>query len=187
MMFYSPSLKVVLQTIHIPLEEVPKRITSEGIVKKLSLIRREFERFFGKNPKIGVLGLNPHAGEMGQIGTQEVEIIEPALKRAKEGGIDCEGPLIPDIAFIERFRKNYDVVLAMYHDQGLIPFKMLAFDKGVNVTLGLPVPRTSPDHGTAFDIAWKGVCNPGATIEAIKLANLLAPKARKELLPSFRK
>lgn len=186
MMFYSQPLKVVLQTIHIPLREVPQNITREGIVKKLLLIQREFKRYFDKDPKIGVLGLNPHAGEGGQIGTEEEEIIKPALQEAQKLGVNCGGPLVPDIAFIERFRKDYDVLLAMYHDQGLIPFKMLAFDRGVNLTLGLPVPRTSPDHGTAFDIAWKGLCNPAATVEAIRLANRLAPKARKELLPSFK-
>ncbi len=182
MMFYSQPLKVVLQTIHIPLREVPKSISAEGIVQKLRLIEREFERYFQKKPKIGVLGLNPHAGEGGEIGTEEVEVIKPATKRAKEEGINCEGPLVPDVAFVPRFRERFDVFLAMYHDQGLIPFKMLAFDRGVNVTLGLPVPRTSPDHGTAFDIAWKGICNPASTVEAIKLANRLAEYSQKEKL-----
>ena len=182
MAFYSEPLKVVLQTIHIPLREVPSSITKKGIIEKLLLIQREFKRFFDFEPKIGVLGLNPHAGEGGEIGTEEVEVIKPALEEAKELGVNCEGPLIPDITFIEKFRKNYNVFLAMYHDQGLIPFKMLAFDRGVNFTLGLPVPRTSPDHGTAFDIAWKGICNPLSTIEAIKLANRLSEKAEKERL-----
>ena len=182
MAFYSEPLKVVLQTIHIPLREVPNSITKDGIVEKLLLIQKEFKRFFDIDPKIGVLGLNPHAGEGGEIGTEEVEIIKPALEEAKKRGVNCEGPLIPDIAFIENFRKTYDVLLAMYHDQGLIPFKMLAFDRGVNFTLGLPIPRTSPDHGTAFDIAWKGLCNPNSTIEAIKLANRLSEKAEKEKL-----
>ncbi len=180
MMLYSDQLKVVLQTIHIPLKEVPKEITKEGIVEKLKLIHSEFKRFFQKEPKIGVLGLNPHAGENGDIGTEEVEIIEPAIKEAQEVGINADGPLIPDIAFIGQFRSKYDLFLAMYHDQGLIPFKMLAFDRGVNTTLGLPIPRTSPDHGTAFDIAWKGLCNPLSTIEAIKLANQLSKFADKE-------
>ena len=180
MMMYSNPLKVVLQTIHIPLREVPKHITKEGIVEKLRLIQREFLRYFDKDPKIGVLGLNPHAGENGEIGTEEVEIIAPALEEAKKEGIACKGPLVPDTAFLRR--EDYDVFLAMYHDQGLIPFKMLAFDSGVNVTLGLPVPRTSPDHGTAFDIAWKGICNPSATVEAIRLANRLAEKSEKEKL-----
>jgi len=180
MMMYSNPLKVVLQTIHIPLREVPKHITKKGIVEKLRLIRREFLRYFDKDPKIGVLGLNPHAGENGEIGTEEVEVITPSLEEAKKEGITCEGPLVPDTAFLRR--EDYDVFLAMYHDQGLIPFKMLAFDSGVNVTLGLPVPRTSPDHGTAFDIAWKGICNPSATVEAIRLANRLAEKSEKEKL-----
>lgn len=182
MMFYSENLKVVLQTIHIPLKEVPQNLTVEGIVQKLSLIQREFERFFGRKPKIGVLGLNPHAGEGGEIGLEEEEIIKPAVERAKHMGIRCEGPLVPDTAFIPALREHFDVFLAMYHDQGLIPFKMLNFDRGVNLTLGLPVPRTAPDHGTAFDIAWKGVCRPTSTIEAIKLANRLANYSQKEKL-----
>jgi 4-hydroxythreonine-4-phosphate dehydrogenase len=177
MMFYSDELKVVLQTIHIPLKEVPKEITKEGILEKLRLIDREFQRYWNVKPKIGVLGLNPHAGEQGEIGTEEVEIIAPAIDEAKKEGITCEGPLVPDTAFLRK--EEFDVFLAMYHDQGLIPFKLLAFDKGVNLTLGLPIPRTSPDHGTAFDIAWQGRCNPTATIEAIKLINRLSEKAQK--------
>ncbi|MEO2153282.1 MAG: 4-hydroxythreonine-4-phosphate dehydrogenase PdxA [Aquificota bacterium] len=180
MMMYSEQLKVVLQTIHIPLKEVPRHITREGILNKLRLIHKEFIRFFDKRPKIGVLGLNPHAGENGDIGTEEVEIISPSIEEAKKEGINCEGPLVPDTAFLKR--DNYDVFLAMYHDQGLIPFKMLAFDEGVNMTLGLPIPRTSPDHGTAFDIAWKGICNPKATIKAIELINRLCYKSQKERL-----
>jgi len=182
MMMYSEQLKVVLQTIHIPLREVPQSITEEGVLEKLRLIRDEFKRFFQKEPKIGVLGLNPHAGEEGQIGTEELEIIKPAIDRAKDEGIDCEGPIVPDTAFVSPLRERFDIFLAMYHDQGLIPFKMLSFDRGVNVTLGLPVPRTSPDHGTAFDIAWKGLCNPLSTIEAIKLANKLSKYSQKEKL-----
>ena len=182
MMMYSEQLKVVLQTIHIPLREVPQSITEEGILEKLRLIRDEFKRFFQKEPKIGVLGLNPHAGEEGQIGTEELKIIKPAIDRAKDEGIDCEGPIVPDTAFVSPLRERFDIFLAMYHDQGLIPFKMLSFDRGVNVTLGLPVPRTSPDHGTAFDIAWKGLCNPLSTIEAIKLANELSKYSQKEKL-----
>ncbi len=182
MAFYSESLKVVLQTIHIPLREVPEKLSVEGIVEKLELIDSEWRRFFGIKPKIGVLGLNPHAGEEGEIGPEEEKIIKPAVERAREKGILAEGPLVPDIAFVEKFRKKFDLFLAMYHDQGLIPFKMLAFDKGVNFTLGLPVPRTSPDHGTAFDIAWKGLCDPTSTIEAIKLADRLAEFSRKEEL-----
>ncbi|HID79171.1 MAG TPA: 4-hydroxythreonine-4-phosphate dehydrogenase PdxA [Aquificales bacterium] len=179
MMFYSPELKVVLQTIHIPLKDVAKFLSPTSVAEKLRLIHREFVRFWGKKPKIGVLGLNPHAGEGGLLGTEEGEIIQPAIETVREEGIDCEGPLVPDTAFL--LKDRFDVFLAMYHDQGLIPFKLLAFDRGVNLTLGLPVPRTSPDHGTAFDIAWKGICNPMATINAIKLANRLAEKSYKEI------
>ncbi len=181
MAFYSEPLKVVLQTVHIPLREVPSKITRESIVEKLKLINSEWKRFFGKTPKVGVLGLNPHAGENGEIGTEEVEIIKPAVEEAKVLGLEVEGPLVSDTAFIEDFRKKFDVFLAMYHDQALIPFKMLAFDRGVNFTLGLPIPRTSPDHGTAFDIAWKGVCNPRSTIEAIRLAGRLSEFSEKEI------
>ena len=177
MMFYSNDLKVVLQTVHVPLKEVPRNITTEGILEKLKLINAEFGRFWNTKPKIGVFGLNPHAGEGGEIGSEEIKIIKPAIERAKEEGINCAGPLVPDTALLKR--ENFDVFLAMYHDQGLIPFKLLAFDKGVNLTLGLPVPRTSPDHGTAFDIAWRGECNPNSTKEAIRLINKLCLKARK--------
>jgi 4-hydroxythreonine-4-phosphate dehydrogenase len=182
MAFYSEPLKVVLQTVHVPLREVPLSITRKGIVEKLKLINSEWERFFGKAPRVGVLALNPHAGEGGDIGTEEVEVIKPAVEEARALGLNVEGPLVPDIAFVEDFRKAFDVFLAMYHDQALIPFKMLAFDSGVNFTLGLPVPRTSPDHGTAFDIAWKGLCNPRSTVEAIKLANELSEFSQKEKL-----
>jgi len=179
MMFYSEELKVVLQTIHVPLREVPRLLTADAVLQKLRLIQREFVRFWNKKPKIGVLGLNPHAGEEGILGTEEEEIIKPALERARKEGINCEGPLVPDTAFLQRER--FDLFLAMYHDQGLIPFKLLAFERGVNLTLGLPVPRTSPDHGTAFDIAWKGICNPLATVNAVRLANRLAEKSQKEI------
>jgi len=187
MAFYSEPLKVVLQTAHEPLKRVPELLTREGIVGKLLLIDREWKRYFGFKPRVGVLGLNPHAGEGGQIGKEEAEVIAPAVRAAKEAGVNAEGPLVPDTAFLKEARERYDVFLAMYHDQGLIPFKMLAFEEGVNFTLGLPVPRTSPDHGTAFDIAWKGLCNPRSTREAVKLADLLAEHSRKEELVKLAK
>jgi 4-hydroxythreonine-4-phosphate dehydrogenase len=171
MLMYSEKLKVVLQTIHIPLSQVVSQISQSAIKQKLLLIDKEFKRLFNITPRIGVLGLNPHAGEEGKIGKEEKEIIQPAIEEAKKMGIKAEGPLVPDTAFLN---KKYDVFLAMYHDQGLIPFKLLAFYEGVNITLGLPIPRTSPAHGTAFNIAWKGLCNPLSTIKAIKLANTLA-------------
>ncbi len=166
MAFYSEDIKLVLLTIHLPLREVFKHITKESIKRKAHLIDREFKRLFGYRPKIKILGLNPHAGEGGELGREEIEIIEPAVRELREEGLSVDGPLVPDTAFLRRERE--DVFLAMYHDQGLIAFKLLAFDRGVNLTLGLPFVRTSPDHGTAYDIAWKGVVNVGASLSALR-------------------
>jgi len=167
MMMYSEDIKVVLLTTHIPISEVPRRITKESIIEKVLLIDREYKRLFHRKPKIKVLGLNPHAGEMGELGSEEIEEITPAIEELRNKGVFVEGPIVPDIAFIKRGRD--DVFLAMYHDQGLIPFKLIAFDKGVNVTLGLPFIRTSPDHGTAYDIAWKNLAKESSSLEALKL------------------
>lgn len=129
------------------------------------------KNYFGiERPRIAVCGLNPHAGESGAFGTEEQEIIIPAVDRARLSGMDIDGPLPADTLFYHAAQGRWDIVLAMYHDQGLIPFKMLNFELGVNVTIGLPFIRTSPDHGTAFDIAWKGKANPSSMIEAIKVA-----------------
>ena len=167
MAFYSKEIKVVLLTIHIPLREVFKFITQENIKRKVYLILKEFKRLFGYEPRIKVLGLNPHAGEGGDLGEEEVKIIEPTVKELREKGINVEGPLVPDTAFIKRNER--DVFLALYHDQGLIPFKLLSFEKGVNLTLGLPFIRTSPDHGTAYDIAWTGKAKVSSSLHALKL------------------
>lgn len=167
MMMYSEDIKVVLLTTHIPISEVPRKITKESIIEKVLLIYKEYKRLFRLKPKIKVLGLNPHAGEMGELGREEIEEIAPAIEEVKKKGIFVEGPVVPDIAFIKR--EKDDVFLAMYHDQGLIPFKLIAFDKGVNVTLGLPFIRTSPDHGTAYNIAWKNLARESSSVKALKL------------------
>ncbi len=173
MLMYSEKLKVVPFTTHIPLREVPERIRKDDIVKKVKLIDREFKRLFGIEPVVGILGLNPHAGDMGVIGEEDMKEIAPAVEALKREGYKVEGPLSPDSAFLNI---NYDVYLCMYHDQGLIPFKMLAFREGVNLTLGIPFVRTSPDHGVAYDIAWKGIADEGPSLNALRLCERLAEK-----------
>ena len=167
MMLYSKSIKVALLSTHVPLSTVPDLVKKESVKAKVELIVREFKRLFKKEPKVGVLGLNPHAGEGGEVGREDVEEILPAVEELKGAGFRVEGPLVPDTAFLRR--EDYDVFLCMYHDQGLIPFKLLAFREGVNLTLGIPFPRTSPDHGTAYDIAWKGIADPTSSEKALEL------------------
>ena len=171
MMLYSERIKVVLLSTHVPVSEVPHLVRKEKVRAKVELIVREFQRLFDKKPRVGVLGLNPHAGENGEIGTEDMEEILPAVEELKREGLDVEGPLVPDTAFLRR--EDFDVFLCMYHDQGLIPFKLLAFREGVNLTLGLPFPRTSPDHGTAYDIAWKGIADPTSSEKALELLERL--------------
>ncbi len=174
MMIWSETLKVVPVTIHIPLAEAPKALTAELIVKTARIVDRDLRVRFGvARPRLALAGLNPHAGEGGAMGREEITIIKPAIEALKAEGIDVIGPLPADTMFHARARARYDVALTMYHDQGLIPVKTLAFDEGVNVTLGLTFVRTSPDHGTAFDIAGKGVANPASLIAALKLADRL--------------
>lgn len=171
MMFVGKSLKITLATRHIALEDVPRRLSRESISKAILLTHKYLKEFFGiRYPRIGVSGLNPHAGENGAFGTEESSIIIPAIKNVskKIGGI--AGPFPPDVIFYNALNKKFDAVVAMYHDQALIPFKILYFKDGVNLTLGLPFIRTSPDHGTAFDIAGKGAADPSSMIEAIRLA-----------------
>ncbi len=174
MMLTSSELSCSLVTIHVPCQQVPSLLTSENIVRTVQNTRLVIEQINQKKAKIGVLGLNPHAGENGLFGNEEAEIIAPAIARCREAGIDAEGPLCPDTAFIKPKRERYDAYVCMYHDQGLIPLKTLSFDTGVNVTLGLPITRTSVDHGTAFDIAWQGIASPQSLYEAYRLAVLLA-------------
>ena len=174
MMIWSETLKVVPVTIHIPLAKAPGALTAELIIRTARTVDGDLRARFGvKRPRLAVAGLNPHAGEGGAMGREEMTIIKPAIEALEAEGIDAVGPLSADTMFHSEARARYDVALTMYHDQGLIPVKTLAFDEGVNVTLGLPFVRTSPDHGTAFDIAGQGVANPSSLIAAIKLADRL--------------
>lgn len=171
MMLAGPTLKVVPVTGHIGLAQVPAAITVDRIVSKGRAMIRGLQRQFGiESPRIGVAGLNPHAGEDGALGREEIDIIQPAMERLAEEGYDLIGPLPPDIMFRPALRATYDGALCMYHDQALIPLKTLHFDEGINITLGLPIVRTSPDHGTAFDIAGTNQADPGAMIAAIRTA-----------------
>ena len=174
MMIWSETLAVVPVTIHIPLAEAPKALSVELIVKTARVVDRDLRARFGvARPRLALAGLNPHAGEGGAMGREEIAIIAPAIEQLRAEGIDAVGPMPADTMFHAKARARYDVALTMYHDQGLIPVKTLAFDEGVNVTLGLPFVRTSPDHGTAFDIAGAGLANPASLIAALKLADRL--------------
>jgi 4-hydroxythreonine-4-phosphate dehydrogenase len=170
MMLVGGPLRIVLVTIHTSLKKVPSLISKGSILKTIRLGRKACEMLGMKAPKIAVAGLNPHAGEAGLFGDEEIKQIRPAVKEALREGIPVAGPFPPDVIFNRAYRGEFDLIVCMYHDQGLIPLKMVAFDKGVNMTVGLPIIRTSPDHGTAYDIAWKGIANPSSMIEAIKLA-----------------
>jgi 4-hydroxythreonine-4-phosphate dehydrogenase len=167
-------LRVALATRHIPINAVAKAITIEGLIKTIKIINESMQdQWKLPKPKIAVCGLNPHAGDEGVIGTEEQTIIKPAIEACQKMNINVSGPFPADSIFIPENQVKYNVILAMYHDQGLPVIKSLAFDTTVNVTLGLPVIRTSPDHGTAFDIAGKGIANPSSMIEAIRLAQKL--------------
>ena len=170
MMLAGGPLKVILVTIHTSLRSVPDLITKEKVLKTIRLAKKACDMLGIDNPRIAVAGLNPHAGEAGLFGDEEQREIRPAIKAAKEEGIPASGPFPPDTVFNKAYRGQTDIVVCMYHDQGLIPLKMVAFDKGVNVTVGLPFARTSPDHGTAYDIAWTGKADPTSMTEAIRLA-----------------
>jgi 4-hydroxythreonine-4-phosphate dehydrogenase len=171
MMFEGGRFRVVLVTIHVALSEVPSLITQESVLSTIEIAHASLRELCGiSSPRIAVAGLNPHAGEGGAFGMEEIEFIRPAVMVARERGIEVEGPLPPDTLFYHALGGRWDAVVAMYHDQGLIPFKMVSFEEGVNVTLGLPFVRTSPDHGTAFDIAWKGIANPSSMSSAVRVA-----------------
>lgn len=175
MMLWSPELAVVPVTIHIPLRAVLTALTTDLIVETGRIVARDLTSRFGiARPRLAVAGLNPHAGEDGTLGEEDLAVVAPAVNKLKAEGIDVRGPLPADTLFHKRARETYDVALCMYHDQALIPIKTLAFDHGVNVTLGLPFVRTSPDHGTAFDIAGTGRASPSSLIAAILLAARLA-------------
>jgi 4-hydroxythreonine-4-phosphate dehydrogenase len=175
MMLWSPVLAVVPVTIHVPLSEAIEQLSSPLITSTARIVAASLRRHFGlSRPRIAVSGLNPHAGEHGTIGTEDDHIIAPAIATLRNEGLDVRGPLPADTMFHAAARESYDCALCMYHDQALIPIKTLAFDEGVNVTLGLPFIRTSPDHGTAFDIAGSGRADPASLVAALKLAARMA-------------
>ena len=177
MMLVSDALRVVPATIHIPLEEVAQTLTPDLLRETITITARACQQQFGlPRPRIAVAGLNPHAGEAGKMGRQEVDWIEGLVREMAAEDLDITGPLPADTMFHARARARYDVAICMYHDQALIPIKTLDFDRGVNVTLGLPFVRTSPDHGTAFDIAGKDCANPTSMIEALRLADQLSQR-----------
>lgn len=175
MMLAGPSLRVVPITIHIPLKDVASTLSIELIRSRALVTAKGLTRNFGiEKPRISVAGLNPHGGENGNLGQEEIDIIGPAVESLKADGLDISGPYSPDAMFHTPARREYDAALCMYHDQALIPIKTLHFDDGVNMTLGMPIVRTSPDHGTAFGIAGKNVASPGAMIAAIRMAERAA-------------
>lgn len=176
MLQYSTEVRCVFVTTHVPYAEVPRLLTKERILDTLELGAQALRRIRGTKPKIGVLGLNPHAGEHGLFGDEEERIIIPAIETARERGFDVEGPIPPDTAFLPAKRRATDVFVCLYHDQGHIPLKALCFDEAVNTTLGLPIIRTSVDHGTALDIAGQGKANPSSLFEAVKLAQKMLAK-----------
>jgi 4-hydroxythreonine-4-phosphate dehydrogenase len=177
MMLWSPELAVVPVTIHLALKEVVARLTTDLIVETGRIVARDLrDRFDIARPRLAIAGLNPHAGEDGALGDEDQSVVRPAVERLRSEGINARGPLPADSLFHEAARASYDVALAMYHDQALIPIKTLAFDHAVNVTLGLPFVRTSPDHGTAFDIAGTGRADPASLIAALQLAARLSSR-----------
>jgi 4-hydroxythreonine-4-phosphate dehydrogenase len=174
MMFHSDKLRVVLATIHIPISEVPAALTAESVGTIIRLTAEALPAFGVANPRIALAGLNPHAGEHGVIGREEERVLIPAVALAQKAGVDITGPWPGDTVFMRATRGEFDVVIACYHDQGLIPVKLIAFGEAVNVTLGLPIIRTSVDHGTAFDIAGRDRANPESMVQAVLLAARLA-------------
>ncbi len=178
MMLAGPDLRAVPVTIHIPLKDVPSILSTKDILETVRIVTRDLNIRLGiASPRIAVSGLNPHAGEGGALGTEDESIIVPAIQQLKSEGINCWGPLPADTMFHAAARATYDAAVCMYHDQALIPAKALAFDDSVNVTLGLPIVRTSPDHGTAFDIAGTGKANPASFIAALRMADQMSSGA----------
>jgi 4-hydroxythreonine-4-phosphate dehydrogenase len=174
MMFACDELMVTLTTIHLPYADVPGRLSVKSVRQTIAMTADALLRLGRPEPRLVVCGLNPHAGEAGLFGDEETRIILPAIEDARSAGLDVTGPLPPDTAFLPSVRECTDAFIAMYHDQGLIPFKMVAFERGVNLTLGLPIVRTSPDHGTAFDIAWQGRARATSMFESVRWALRLA-------------
>jgi 4-phospho-D-threonate 3-dehydrogenase / 4-phospho-D-erythronate 3-dehydrogenase len=180
MMLIAKSFRVGLATIHLPISEVAQNIFQERIIEKLETLSESLKRDFAiETPRIAVLGLNPHAGENGSIGKEEKDIIAPAIAKVRMKGINAEGPFAADGFFGMKHEKKFDAVLAMYHDQGLIPLKMSGFHDGVNYSAGLKIIRTSPDHGTAFDLAGKGKANPQSMLAAIAMAHTIIANRKK--------
>jgi 4-hydroxythreonine-4-phosphate dehydrogenase len=181
MMLAGPTLRTVPLTVHVPLAAVPALLTAEVIVRKARIVEKALRRDFGiERPRLALTALNPHAGEDGRLGDEEQRIVAPAIAELREEGIDASGPHPADALFAPHERSRFDAALCMYHDQALIPIKALHFDEGVNITLGLPLIRTSPDHGTAFAIAGKRLANPGATIAALRMAGECAGRRAAE-------
>lgn len=180
MMFHSQSLRVVLATVHVPLAEVPQCLTADLLETTIRLAAAELPRFGFPSPRLALAGLNPHAGEGGLLGKEEVEMFSPVVMACRSDNIDITGPLPADTVFVNAVRGQFDAVVACYHDQGLIPAKLVAFGETVNVTLGLPIIRTSVDHGTAFDIAGQGVADSSSMIEAVLLAARLASESIRD-------
>lgn len=177
MMLAGPTLRVVPITVHVPLADVPHLVSIELILAKARVTARGLHRNFGiEKPRLAFAGLNPHAGESGAIGREEIDILAPAIEQLRAEGVDAVGPFAADTMFHARARAGYDAALCLYHDQALIPIKTLHFDDGVNTTLGLPIVRTSPDHGTAFGIAGRDEANPGAMIAAIRMGTAQAER-----------
>ena len=171
MMMAGPELRVVLVTTHVRYRDVPDKLTTALVLRTAEIAAEALHRHFGvAKPRLGLAGLNPHAGEAGAFGDEEKKILEPAVKRGKDRGLRIEGPIPADTIFFRARAGEFDAVISLYHDQGLAPFKLLHFHDGVNVTVGLPFPRTSPDHGTAFDIAPRRTADPSSMIAAIRLA-----------------
>jgi 4-hydroxythreonine-4-phosphate dehydrogenase len=184
MLFVSGPLKVALATIHLGLFDVRNKFTIGCVFEPIDLLNDALKEYFSlENPRIGVAALNPHAGEEGQFGDEEQRIIGPAILLAQEQGINCVGPIPADTLFLRAVHGEFDAVVAMYHDQGMIPIKLLDFEHAVNVTIGLPIVRTSPDHGTAFDIAGRNLASPSSMKSAVMLAIQMA-KTRRALQPA---
>ncbi len=179
MMMAGGPFKIVLQSIHVSLKESVSKVTIAQVWEKLELTHKSLREWFGvQHPRIAVAGLNPHAGENGAFGKEEQKVLKPVIQKARDRGWDVSGPHPPDTLFYWASRKPYDAILCMYHDQGLIPLKLVAFENGINLTLGLPFIRTSPDHGTAFDIAGTGKANPSSMVAAIEMAEKLSRSTR---------
>jgi 4-hydroxythreonine-4-phosphate dehydrogenase len=178
MMLANPELRTVLVSIHVSLREAIEAVRFDAVLQTLQITHEALQKVLGRPPRIGVAGLNPHAGEGGLFGREEIEVIAPAIAAAQAAGIQASGPFAPDTVFMRARAKGgqpgeFDVVVAMYHDQGLIPVKYMGVEQGVNVTLGLPLLRTSPDHGTAFDIAGTGIADASSLLAALRMARAM--------------